>query len=151
MRWLRWTLTVHVDEFDFITAVIREMPSFIRVEVRSDQCYYVVENETTEGENFADKWNRDPRLAAAFYGWHKDVLLSVESLLQVEGMDQFSESLSRKFGAKKESVRETLSKFIAPLGQARSAGLLAIAPSVGLIASPSYGAVAVPKNTFFGR
>jgi hypothetical protein len=139
------------DEFEFITAVIREMPAFIGVEMRSGKPFYMVENETTVGENFADKWNHDHRLATAFYAWHADVLNSVQSLLQIEGVDQFAESLSQKFGGKKDAVRDTFSKFIEPIGQARSAGLLGIAPSIGLIASPSYGAVAVPKNTFFGR
>lgn len=141
----------YADEFDFITAVIREMPTFISIEMRSGQRHYTVKNETTVGENFADKWNIDPRRASAFYVWHADVLSSVESLLQIEGVDQFAESLSQKFGGKKDNVRETLSKLIAPIGQARSAGLLGIAPSIGLITSPSYGAIAVPKNTFFGR
>jgi hypothetical protein len=141
----------YADEFDFIASVIREMPTFIRIEVRSGERHYIVENETTTGENFADKWNIDQRRASAFYAWHADVLASVESLLQIEGVDQFAESLSRKFGAKKDNVRETLSKFIAPIGQARLAGLLSIAPSIGLITSPTYGAISVPKNTFFGR
>jgi Second Messenger Oligonucleotide or Dinucleotide Synthetase domain len=138
----------YADEFDFITAVIREMPTFIGVEMRSGKPFYMVENETTARENFADKWNHDQRLATAFNEWHADALASIESLLHIEGVDLIAESLSNKFGGKK---KETLSKFIAPIGQARSAGLLGIAPSIGLVASPSYGVVAVPKNTFFGR
>jgi hypothetical protein len=145
------TQQTYADEFDFITAVIREMPTFIEVEMRAGKPFYMVKNETTAGENFADKWNHDQKRAEAFYAWHADVLNSVQSLLQIEGVDQFAESLSQKFGGKKDVVRDTLSKFIEPIGQARSAGLLGIAPSIGLIASPSYGAVAVPKNTFFGR
>ena len=141
----------YADEFDFITAVIREMPTFIEVEMRAGKPFYMVKNETTAGENFADKWNQDPRRAAAFYAWHTDVLDSVESLLQIEGVDQFAESLSQKFGGKKDNMRETLTNFIAPFGQARLAGLLGIAPSIGLVVSPAYSAVAVPKNTFFGR
>jgi hypothetical protein len=142
---------VHADEFDFITAVIREMPSFIRVEMHSSQRHYVIENETTAGENFADNWNSDPRRSEAFYAWHRDVLSSVETLLQIEGVDQFAESLSNKFGCKKDNVRETLSRLITPIGQARSAGLLGVVPSIGLITTHSYGATAVPKNTFFGQ
>lgn len=145
------TQMVHSDAFDFITAVIREMPTFIRIEMRSGQQHFVIENETTAGENFADKWNSDPRLAAVFYEWHRDVLTSVESLLQVEGADRFAESLSNKFGAKKEHVRESLAGITNPIGQARSAGLLAVAPAIGLITLQAHGSVAVPKNTFFGR
>lgn len=145
------TQQAYADTFDFITAVIREMPTFIRIEARSGQQHFIIENETTVGENFADKWNRDTRLAAAFYEWHRDALTSVESLLQVEGTDRFAESLSNKFGAMKEHVRETLTGIINPIGQARSAGLLAVAPTIGLITSQAHGSVAVPRNTFFGR
>lgn len=142
---------VYTDAFDFITAVIREMPTFIRYEVRSGRQHFIIENETTTGENFADKWNSDTRLATSFYEWHKDALTSVESLLQIEGTDRFAESLSSKFGAKKEHVQETLTGITNSIGQARFAGLLAVAPTLGLITSPAHGSVAVPKNTFFGR
>jgi hypothetical protein len=84
------------------------MPTFIRTEMRAGQQHYFIENETTIGENFADKWNNDVRLAEAFYEWQEDALSSVESLLQIEGMDQICESLSSKFGAQKEHVREIL-------------------------------------------
>lgn len=142
---------VHSDAFDFITAVIREMPMFIRIEMRSGQKNFIIENETTAGENFADKWNSDTRLAKAFYEWHMDALTSVESLLHIEGADRFAESLSNKFGAKREQVREILASITNPIAQARSAGLLSVAPTFGLITPQAYGSVAVPKNTFFGR
>ena len=140
----------HQDEFDFITSVIRAMPSFIRIEERNGMHLFVIENETTVGENFADKWNSDPRLASEFYDWHCDALSSIDSLLQLEGVDQFTESLSNSFGARKVVIKEIFEKLVTPIGQARSAGLLSIAPSVGLIATHSYGAITVPKNTFFG-
>lgn len=142
---------IHTDAFDFIMAVVREMPTFIKRELRFGRQYFVIENETTAGENFADKWNSDERLAEAFYKWHEEVFTAIESLLQLEGADQFAESFSCRFGAKKEHVREALAVITTPIGQARSAGLLAVAPSVGLISSPMRGSVAVPKNTFFGR
>lgn len=145
------TQQAHADAFDFVTAVIRKMPTFIHTEIRSGQQHFIIENETTAGENFADKWNKDPRLITAFYEWHSDALTSVESLLKIEGEDRFSESLSKKFGAKKEHVREILSAITNPIGQARSAGLLAVAPTIGLITSQAHGSVAVPRNTFFGR
>lgn len=139
------------DAFDFIVSVIREMPNFIRIDLRSGRQYFTIENETTTGENFAEKWNSDVRLAQSFYEWHADVLTSVESLLQIEGADRFAESFSRKFGAQKELVKETFSTCITPINQARSAGLLAVAPVVGLTPRSALGSVAVPKNTFFGR
>ena len=145
------TQRVHTDAFDFIVDVIREMPNFIKTEVRSGQRYFIIENETTTGENFADKWNNDPRLAQSFYEWHKDALTSIESLLAVEGVDRFAESLSNKFGAKKEMVRETLAAISQPINEARASGSLVIAPAFGLTSASLLGSVAVPKNTFFGR
>lgn len=145
------TQQVHSDAFDLISAVISEMPSFIKVEIRSGQRFYVIENETTAGENFADKWNNDERLASAFYEWHKNALESIESLLSVEGVANFSESLSKSFGANKEQVRDTVASIINPISNARISGRLIVAPTLGLVTTPVLGSVAVPNNTFFGR
>ncbi len=141
----------YTDAFDFLTAVIREMPNFIKTETRGGRPCFIVENETTTGENFADKWNQDPRLAESFFQWHKEALSSIESLLRIEGVDQFAESLSKGFGANTEQVRDTLATLSNPINKARSNGLLAVAPVLGLVPSSAIGAVHVPKNTFFGR
>jgi hypothetical protein len=145
------TKHVHTDTFDFITAVIREMPTFIKVEMKSGQRFFIIDNETTAGENFADKWNSDTCLADSFYEWQKEALITIESLLLLEGVDQFAESLSKKFGAKKEQIRETFSRIYNPINSARASGLLNVSPSLGIITSPSLGSVFVPKNTFYGR
>ena len=142
---------VYTDAFDFITAVIRNMPSFIRIESRTNGQFFIIENETTAGENFADKWNGNARLASSFYAWHKDVLESIESLLLVEGVDKFAESLSYKFGAKKEQIHDTLAGISNRIDQARSAGSLVVVPTLGITTSSSIGSVSVPRNTFFGR
>lgn len=141
----------YADAFEFIVAVINEMPTFIRTEIRQGQEYYVIENETTEGENFADKWNKDPRLPVAFYEWHSSVATSIQVLLQIEGADQFAESLAKNFGAKKEHVCEALARVTSPISQARAAGALVVAPALGLSTAYAPGSVAVPKNTFFGQ
>lgn len=142
---------VHADAFDFITAVIREMPTYIHIESGPGRREYVIENETAMGENFAEKWNSDEQLAKAFYEWHTDVLEAVESLLQIEGTDKFADSLNRKFGAKKEHIREILTGITNPIGQARSTGLLSIVPTIGLVTSPTSESAVVPRNTFYGR
>lgn len=134
---------VYADAFDFITAVIRNMPTFIH----GGAGQYVIENETTMGENFAEKWNSDERLAKAFYEWHADVLSAVESLLQTDGIDRITEGLSNKFGVSKENI---LSSIIAPIGKARSDGLLAVSPVVGIINTPALGSMPVRNNKFYG-
>lgn len=145
------TQQVHSDAFDLISAVISEMPSFIKVEIRSGKRFYVIKNETTAGENFADKWNNDERLAFAFFEWHNNALESVESLLSVEGVSNFAESLSKSFGANKEQVRDTVASIIDPISNARISGKLIVAPTLGLTTTRVLGAVPVPNNTFFGR
>jgi len=145
------TEQVHDDVFDLITAVIRAMPTFIRREPRVGGEYFVIENETAVGENFADKWNVDARLAIAFFEWHQDALTSVDSLLQIDGIDKYAEALSTKFGAKKDQVKAALASISDPIGHARSAGQLFVSSGVGLITSHAFGSVAVPKNTFYGQ
>jgi hypothetical protein len=145
------TQQIHMDAFDLISAVIREMPTFIKIETRLEKRFFIIENETTSGENFADKWNSDTRLASSFYDWHKDALASFESLLLIEGVDKYAESLSHKFGATKEQVRDTLASISDPISNARTAGSLIVAPALGLVTAPAFGSVSVPKNTFFGR
>lgn len=145
------TQQAYMDAFDFIIAVIREMPAFIKIEMRSGRRFFIIENETTIGENFADKWNSDARLASTFDDWHKDVLTSIESLLLLEGKDRFAESLSYKFGANKEQVRDTLASISNPISNARIAGALIVAPAMGLVTASAFGSVPLPKNTFFGR
>lgn len=145
------TKRLHTNPFDFIVDVIREMPSFIKTDIRHGQKNFMIENETTSGENFADKWNHDSRLATAFNEWHTDALQSIESLLMIEGIDRFAESLSQKFGAKKEVARETFTSINKPINEARRSGKLIVAPLLGLTNAPVLGSVAVPRNTFFGR
>lgn len=145
------TKRLHTNPYDFIVDVIREMPNFIKTEMRLGRKYFIIENETTSGENFADKWNHDPRLATAFNEWLKDALTSIESLLMIEGIDRFAESLSHIFGAKQEVVRETITSINKPINEARISGKLIVAPALGLTSARVLGSVAVPKNTFFGR
>lgn len=141
---------IYTDEFDLIVSIVEAMPNFIQIEMRSGKPYYTIENETTAGENFADKWNEDPQRVGAFYEWHLDALSSIKNLLQLEGIDQFADNLSKKFGGKEPQVREILNKIIAPIGQARTSGLLSVAPSIGLVKSPTHSSIVIPKNTFFG-
>jgi Second Messenger Oligonucleotide or Dinucleotide Synthetase domain len=145
------TTRIYTDAFDFITDVIREMPTFIRIENNIDIQYFIVENETTTGENFAEKWNSDNRLALAFFKWHKSVLNDIESLLTLDGVDQIADSLANNFGAKKQQVRDLFASIYTPINKVRSDGSLLITPTLGLTSSPSYGSVYVPQNTFFGR
>jgi len=78
---------------------VKGMPNFIQVTYVAGQKVYVIPNETTVGENFAEKWNEDPRRAEAFYEWHENVVEILEAFVMAEGEDAVSARLSEAFGS----------------------------------------------------
>jgi hypothetical protein len=50
------------DEFELLCAVIRHMPRFIETQSVDGRQQWFTWNETTIGENFAEKWNTDARV-----------------------------------------------------------------------------------------
>lgn len=145
------TQFAYADAYELIVDVVRRMPEFIVIENRNGSPFYFIENETTAGENFADKWNLDPRLTRAFYGWYKDVIALLERLVGIEGTDRLSQQLQESFGATREAVRRALVPFASSVGNARAAGSLLVAPSLGVVTAPAAGGVSICPNTFFGR
>lgn len=53
-------------ELDVAIDVIRLMPHFIERPVVHGRVTYSVPNETTQGENFAERWNSEPQRAKSF-------------------------------------------------------------------------------------
>lgn len=143
--------TAYRDTYELILDVVRHLPEFIQVVERNGSSFYLIENETTTGENFADKWNLDPRLPRAFYGWHKDTVTMLEGLMAINGKDRLSEALQKYFGASQGTVRAAITSLATRVSNARTAGSLLVAPSLGLVTSPAAGRVSVPPHTFFGR
>ncbi|MGY4414924.1 hypothetical protein ACVWW4_006660 [Bradyrhizobium sp. LB7.1] len=69
------------------------MPHFIDKPVVNGRRIYVVANETTVGENFAERWNTEPARVAAFYEWHAKALADFEALPNLQGIDVIGKSL----------------------------------------------------------
>lgn len=145
------TRYVYADTYELILDVARRMPEFIVVDERDGRPYYFIENETTAGENFADKWNLDPRLPRAFYGWHRDAIVMLEELVAIEGKDRLGQALQKSLGASREAVQGAMATLTTAVGNARAAGSLLVAPSLGLVTSPAVGRMNVRPHTFFGR
>ncbi len=145
------TRFIYADTYELILDVVRRMPEFIVVDERNGRPFYFIENETTAGENFADKWNLDPRLPRAFYGWHREAIAVLEELVAIEGKDRLGQALQKSFGASQEAVRGAMATLTTAVGNARAAGSLLVAPSLGLVTSPAVGRVNVRPHTFFGR
>ena len=66
---------VYDNEFDVVADIVRGMSSY--VEHRWNREWWVP-NDTTEEENFAEKWNHDARLPAAFYEWHRAAIANFD-------------------------------------------------------------------------
>ena len=136
------------DEFDLLCAVIRHMPRFIETQMVNGNQQWFIWNETTTGENFAEKWNQDAHRARAFFAWHGRALADIEQLTAAEGLDSLTKSLSESFGA--GPANQALARLTRDISSARALGQLAVAPVVGLsVRQPARGTTMRP-NTFFG-
>lgn len=141
-----------VDHYDLILEVIRKMPTFINKEYEKGRLIYSIPNETTTGENFADKWNRNQQLPYWFFDWHKKALLTFEELLGIDGLDRIVEIISNEFSAPHATVQATLDSYMHGVNRARENHSLRVNKSVGILSTPStLTSVIVPQNTFFGR
>jgi hypothetical protein len=139
---------VFADEMDVLVEVVRMMPHFIERPILDGRKGYAVTNETTQGENFADNWNKDPRRAPAFYSWHACALADFEAIRDSIGQDVLSLNMDRSFGS--GITDKVLGSRISDVSNGRASGLLSVAPLVGLTTAKSAGATTVSANTFFG-
>ncbi len=137
--------------FDLLFDVVARMPDFIdEVPFRGVGRSWAIWNETTRGENFAEKWNVDPALAAAFFDWHRQIRADLAALSAGEGLDKLGEMLGRSFGA--APVSAAMDAMTRSVSSARSNGRLSVAHAVGLtVGAAPARATPVPPNSFFGR
>jgi len=136
-------------EFDVLVDTIRMMPHFIDRQLVGGKKLYVVANETTIGENFAERWNTEPERAKAFYEWHAKAFQDFSTLAKLQGIDLLSKSLASSLG--EAPVQRVMEARTEQISSARSSGKLYVAPAVGLITTPSASATPVRQNTFFGE
>lgn len=134
------------NELDLLQSTVNFMVMFIRREAVGGQTHYFVWNETTVGENFAEKWNLEPAKADAFYWWHRKASADLARLTQLEGLDELAVDLRDTLG--EGVVQRTLDSYMGRVTEARKTGQLGVA-SVGLVTG---AAVSTPvrANTFFG-
>ena len=133
-------------ELDVLVDVLRRMPSFIETTGHNGKTGWFVWNPTTEGENFAEKWNKDAALAVAFHRWHAQAVGSVEQLSATEGTDRVSKHLSESFG---DVGSRAVGRLTEAVSSVRDAGRLAVLPTAGLVDMTPLS-TQVRRNTFFG-
>lgn len=135
------------NAYDLFRATISLMPAFIDVQVEGGTRVWHVWNETTVGEDFAEKWREEPARAAAFFQWHTQVLADIDRLLLVEGSDEVRKSLAAAVG--EQPVSRTFADMTEQVGKARQSSSLRFGAGVGLTTSATAG-TSVRANTFFG-
>lgn len=135
-------------EMDVLVATVRLMPRFLEQRAVDGQLHWWVANETTEGENFAERWNTEPARAAAFFAWHARALEDVERAASLEGIDAITMSLEKALGA--AVVRRVMDGRANIIGAARGAGKLFVGATGGLSFSGGANGAPVPRNTHFG-
>jgi hypothetical protein len=141
------TNSIYDTELDLLSDIVRHMPDTIETQMIGGRRLWFIWNETTGGENFSEKWNRDPHRAEAFFAWHGQALHDLEMLAATEGLDQLSKTLRGVFG--QAPVAKAMDSLTNEVSGARSDGRIGIAPGIGLtIGAPC--ATAVRPNTFFG-
>jgi len=138
---------VYGTELDLLLDVIREMPRFIETEQSGERTLYFVWNDSTAGENFAEKWNQDPHRARAFFEWQKQILKDFEAFLNQQGMDTLRKSLCASFGER--VVGKAFGSVTDSVSDLRTSRMLSVSPSLGLV-RPNSNAIPVRPNTFFG-
>ena len=135
------------DELQLVCDVFRKMPDMLQIDVVNGWSVWLLWNMTTKGENFCEKWNKDPRRTATFFTWHAKALRDLEALAAAEGLDQVRRLLGGIFGSAPAS--KAMDALTEGMNGARAKSNLSVTRS-GLIAGAIAGSTPVRANTFFG-
>jgi hypothetical protein len=136
------------NELDLLFDVVRHMPDTIATRRVGDHDHWFIWNETTEGENFAEKWNHRCECAEAFFAWHSRFYSDLIGLKAAQGLDRLADALKNLFGSRPATAAiDTLTERVST---ARRAGKLHVAPAIGLSTSALPASTPVRANTFYG-
>lgn len=136
----------YARELDLIYDVISNMDRYIEVHEINDNRYYNIQNPTTQGENFAEKWNTHPERAEGFFAWQRQALQDLDKLANTEGLDAiFGHLKTRIIGPESTRVLNIVTN---RLGIASESGVLRATPALGLGLTTGQ---TVKANTCFGK
>lgn len=142
------TLAAHAyrgeqDLYAALLETIELMPDYIEREGGR----WSVPNPVEERENFADKWNTEPRLARAFREWLRQLEVDLRAADEARGLDRIADHLSEGFGA--DPVKKAARRIGEGYRAERESGRLGFAPATGVLS----GVVAkkVKDHDFYGQ
>lgn len=137
---------VYESELDILYDVIANMDKFILIKNVNGRLEYFIPNETSIGENFAEKWNRYPERAKAFFEWQSVAIKDIKHLGLQRGLDSIRVALADSFG-EAETIR-TFSRYTNSINNARSRSTLRADPLMGLGLTSG---IPLRNNTYFGK
>jgi len=129
------------NEFDIVCDIVRGLADF----VSHGPAGWLIKNSTTESENFAEKWNKNPALADAFYRWHRQAVHDFQALADAADTINSYAIFDRIVGQKVASVvraRETTL-----VNEARAHGALGVTTR-GMLTTAA--GISVAGNTYYG-
>ncbi len=138
----------HDTPWDFVLDVVEHMPSYIQIsEIGPRRYSFHIPNPTTEGENFAEKWNEDPKRAQDFHLWHQRLCADFKGLADLGGgQDQIQNFLTERLTG--PETKRAFDKQVDSVSHARTSGQLSRIIGTGGIALAA--GTPVRANTFFG-
>jgi len=135
------------NELEVLITVVELMTNYIETKVVKGQIEMWVTNPKNEHENFAEKWNVDPKRVEAFHYWHSSFVEKLQELASVQSLDLIRKKLDQLIGEKtSETVVE---KHFERLNQSREKNELFV-DKTGAI-STVVTSTPVKANTFFGK
>ena len=140
---------IYDTEYDVLLDAVRRMPDLIGRRLPDGKPGWYIPNETTHGENFAERWNEEKRRADAFFAWHGKLVGDLEALAGQEGTDKVRDAMNKAFGP--YAVGRAFSAIGAEIAGARASGRLFAAPTIGITTAAAATATPVRANTFYGR
>ena len=101
-------------------------------------------------ENFANRWNEDPRWSKAFTAWHQDALTNLHRLTSVNGLDNAKLILEHSYGT--SASTKAINSYAEDTLNARNNGALRYVVTAGGLTTTagSSAGIVVPKHTFYG-
>jgi hypothetical protein len=138
---------------DFVEAVVRDLPNGLQRRQVGAAVHWWLPNPSSPGENFAEKWNDDPRKKTAFDQWHASVLVALDDVLRPKaaGLHTFAAANSRLMGEK--LVNRAMESHGKRMLSLQDGGKLAVSTgAAGLVLGTTSAARAMPvrSNTYFG-
>ena len=138
---------------DFVEAVVRDLPNGLECRQFGNQVQWWLPNPSSPAENFAEKWNAEPKKKEAFDKWHAHTLATLDQVLrpQAPGLHNFAAANSRLMGENLVNrVMASHGKKVLYLQETGGLNVLTGASGLTLGSSPKTSGMPVRRNTYYG-